>query len=453
MTKTLEDLLKEHEEDLQGSVEDNDVVDLEEAGTLYAVHGEMGTKKKLGDFKSKDHAAQHVDKLEDKGKFPEGHDAVFHDHKTGEKHMYGDGWEKVDEAKYPELDDAGKKSATSGAKTGKGGKTEYPTVDFKKSEAKGGSQKPGMMPKLDNKMDRDGLTNKKTPVDPENYEKVKPNFEPEVVANMLKIAVTKEDISDDVKSNLDALFNGQELSEEFSAKVREIFEAAVLSVAQKHVNAYVDNLEEQYNEKFEVALQVCEEEVEAHKEELNERTDSYFDYVVEQWMEENKPVLESNIRYELTESFMKGLQNLFMEHYIDIPEDKVDVVEEMSEELDRVAAEREALIQENLELRTQTQKMLKESVIQAYASDMSEVEKEKFVSLAEHLDFDGEESFAGKLEELSETYFKPELVVESSVEDDTPLEVVEEDVKKPQRTEIDTMADRMTKFFARSSSR
>jgi hypothetical protein len=400
MAKKLEELLKEQEDELlQGSDEATD---------------------ELNEEAVDDEASDEVDAPE----------AELEDEEDAEE---------VEEAAYPSIDFQKEK-----VKGGKGGKAVYPTVDFKKSVAKGGAQQPGKMAKVDFKGDRDGNTNKKTPVDPESYPKVRPNFEPEVVANM-----TREDISDETRAHLASLFAGEELSEEFIAKVQEIFEAAVIVTAQEALNAKVKEIVEKYEASFETVLETAEAEVETYKQELNEKSDAYFDYVVEQWVEENKPAVHANIKSDLTESFIKGLQNLFVEHYIDIPDDKVEVVEEMVEELEALRDRNEEILHENLQLKTEAKNVVKSFLIREHTKDLSENEREKFQALAEHISFDDEKSFQGKLSEISDTYFNESVVVESSLEDDTPLETIEEEVKPvgKELTEVESMAAMMTKFL------
>lgn len=317
----------------------------------------------------------------------------------------------------------------------------YPTVDFKKSEAKGGPQKPGLMPTVDFKGEKD-TTNKKKPVDPEKYGKTKPNFDANVVKQL-----TKEDISDETKEHLNALFSGNEISEDFKNKVKEIFEAAVISTAQKALNEKVDQLEEQYASSLDTALNVCEKTVQEHINELNEKSNAYFEFVVEEWVKENKPVIHNNIKHELTESFISGLQKLFTEHYIDIPDEKVDIVEEMVEQIEKLNEEKEILLKSNLELYNENKNSLRNFLVKEHTKDLSENEKEKFNVLVEHISFDDEESFKGKLNDISESYFNKEIIVESLFENDEPLSIVEEDVKIPQKTEVENMALVMQKFL------
>lgn len=351
--------------------------------------------------------------------------------------------EELEEGAYPSADFKKDTAIPGPAAKGKG---EMPTVDFKKSVATpgNGAKGKGKMPTVDFKGDRDGNTNKKTPVDPESYDKVKPNFDPEVVKQL-----TKEDISEETQGHIDSLFAGDELSEEFKAKVKEVFEAAVIVTAQKVLAENTEAVVADYQGKLDIVLEVAEQEVEAYKVELNEKSDRYFDYVVEQWMERNEVAVKSNIKTELTESFIDGLQKLFTEHYIEVPESKVDLVEEMVKEQNALKATNEQLLQDNLKLVSDKKNVLKSFMIKEHAKDLSDSDKEKLSALVEHISFNDEDSFKGKLEEITESYFSPkEVIIESTLENDEPIEIVEEEVKEVDtKSDMQKMADKMARFL------
>ena len=198
----------------------------------------------------------------------------------------------------------------------------------------------------------------------------------------------------DVEEDLNALIAGEELSEEFQDKARTIFETAIKSKAAE----VKEQVEEEYKGKL-------EEEVASVKKELVERVDSYLEYVADEWMSENKLAVEHGLKTEMTESFLEGMKGLFEEHYVSIPEEKYDVIENMVDKLD----EMESKLNEQIEKNVALNKRLSESVADVILSDVSEglalSQKEKLASLAENVEFESEESYREKLATLKESYF------------------------------------------------
>ena len=215
--------------------------------------------------------------------------------------------------------------------------------------------------------------------------------------------VTEEEVTElpeitdevDIDDDVNALLGGQELSEEFREKAKTIFEAALKSK--------VTELREAMEAHYEAKLV---EEVEGMKDELIERVDSYLEYVADEWLQENALQVERGLRTEMTESFLEGMRGLFEEHYVTIPEDKYDVVENMVEKLD----EMESKLNEQIEKNIAITKSLSEATADGILSDVSEglstTQKEKLASLAEGVEFESEESYAEKLNTLKESYFK-----------------------------------------------
>jgi hypothetical protein len=205
-----------------------------------------------------------------------------------------------------------------------------------------------------------------------------------------QIASEKVDYSEDIN----ALMEGEDLSEEFMKKAATIFEAAV----KTKLVAVMEALEEDYQQKL-------VEEVTAIREELTERVDSYLEYVSEEWLSENALQVETGIKSQLSESFMTSLMGLFEEHYVNIPEEKYDVLEGMVERLD----EMEGKLNEQIERNVQLNKRLSEAVSDTILNDVSEglalTQKEKLASLAESVEFEGEVDYREKLETLKESYF------------------------------------------------
>ena len=209
----------------------------------------------------------------------------------------------------------------------------------------------------------------------------------------------------DIEDDVNALLGGEELSEEFKAKAKTIFEAAVTSrVAEARAEIEAAHAE------------IIEEEVAKAKEELSERVDSYLEYVSEEWMTENQLAVEHGLKTELTESFLAGMKGLFEEHYVTIPDDKYDVLESMVEKLDDMETKLNEQIDKNIGLN----KRLGESVADGILTDVSEglasTQKEKLASLAESVEFDSEETYREKLETLKESYFTSKPTTSSKSE-------------------------------------
>ena len=216
----------------------------------------------------------------------------------------------------------------------------------------------------------------------------------------------------DIESDVNALISGEDLSEEFKEKAKTIFEAALKS----KVNEIKEALESQYVERL-------NEEIEEIKEEFQDRVDSYLEYVSEEWIEENQLAIEHGLKSELTESFLMGMKQLFEDHYVSIPEDKYDVVHTMVNKLD----EMETKLNEQIERNISLNKRLAESVADGIVSEISEgltiTQKEKLASLAENVEFEGENDFRERVETLKESYFP--RVVNQNINSDNLNESVE----------------------------
>ena len=203
-----------------------------------------------------------------------------------------------------------------------------------------------------------------------------------------------EEESYDVDADVQALLEGEELSEEFQSKARTIFETAIKSK--------VAEIKEELNESYANALV---EELETIKTGLTERVDSYLEYVADEWMQENKLAVENGLKTEMTESFLEGMKSLFEEHYVSIPEDKYDVVENMVDKLD----EMESKLNEQIERNVALNQRLAESNSDVILADVSEglalSQKEKLASLASNVEFESETDYREKLVKLKESYF------------------------------------------------
>ena len=216
----------------------------------------------------------------------------------------------------------------------------------------------------------------------------------EVVAE--EEAVEEEVI--DVEEDVAALLDGEELSEEFQSKARTIFEAALRSKVSEVKESMTKTFEETYEAKL-------VEEVDAIRGSITERIDSYLEYVADEWVQENQLAVESGLKAEMTESFLSGMKKLFEDHYVSIPEDKYDVLENMGEKLDDMETKLNEQIEKNITLN----KRLAESVAQEIFSEVSEglalSQKEKLASLAESVEFEGDAEYPEKLETLKESYY------------------------------------------------
>ena len=209
-----------------------------------------------------------------------------------------------------------------------------------------------------------------------------------------------------VKEDVDALVDGEELSEEFKEKAATIFEAAVKSKIRSEVERIVDESKESKDA-----------EVEAFKEEMTEKVDTYLNYVVEEWIKENELAIERGLKGEIAEDFISGLKQLFEDHYIDVPDEKYDVLEAQSEKIAELEERLNEEIQKNVEGKEAKNTLVREQVISEVSEDLADTESEKFKSLTQDVEFSDEESFKEKLNTLKESYF-PKLLADGDSFDD-----------------------------------
>ena len=210
-----------------------------------------------------------------------------------------------------------------------------------------------------------------------------------------KEAVEKRVKDINVKEHVDALMNGEgDLSEEFKRKAATVFEAAVKSKVREEV----ERLEEDYRKDL-------EENMVKTQEELTEKVDNYLNYVVEEWTKENELAIERGLKGEIAEDFISGLKQLFEDHYIDVPDEKYDVLEAQSQKISELEAKLNEEVEKNISFKNNNAKLVREQVISQCTGDLTEVEIEKFKSLTEDVDFTDEDSFRSKLDTLKESYF------------------------------------------------
>jgi hypothetical protein len=199
----------------------------------------------------------------------------------------------------------------------------------------------------------------------------------------------------DFKDDLKALVSEEAtLSDEFKQKAETIFEAAINS----KVNAEIDRLEEKYNEEL-------AEEVATTKADLVEKVDNYLNYVVENWMEENKLAIQNGLRTEIAEDFMNKMKDLFTESYIAVPEEKVDLVDDLADQVEELEATVNESTQKAIDMAVELEGYKREAIIREATKDLAETQVEKLKSLAENVDFDDEETFTQKVAQLKESYF------------------------------------------------
>lgn len=213
-----------------------------------------------------------------------------------------------------------------------------------------------------------------------------------------------------IKEDVEEMFNGYDISEEFKEEASTLFEAAISA----RMIAETARLEEEFEQKLEEQLSVFNEE-------LTSKLDTYLDYVVENWMKENEVAIESTLRNEIMEEFMDGLKNLFSEHYINVPEDKVDVLEALAEKVSSLEEKLDETISENAALKGTLIEDQARDIFEELASDLALTQQEKFAALAEGIEFDGNlNTYAKKLNIIKENYFHTENTTYSSnIEEET----------------------------------
>jgi len=204
-----------------------------------------------------------------------------------------------------------------------------------------------------------------------------------------------EDLEESFATDLATLFDGNEdLTEDFRNKASSLFEAMVVARVSNEVAIIEDKLVEE-------AAELMEE----YKSELVEKVDSYLGYVIENWIEENQLAVENGLRADVTESFIEGMKNLFAEHYIDVPEEKYDVLGEMQSQIDELASKLDETIAANVELHDANTELMKESVFSVVVEDLAKTDAEKFKSLVADVEFENAEIFEEKLTVIKENYF------------------------------------------------
>ena len=245
--------------------------------------------------------------------------------------------------------------------------------------------------------------------------------EEKVESKRTKAAIKAEDLNIDVKDDVEALIQGEDgLTEEFKQKASTIFEAAVQAKVLEEVNKKADEIETQLKEDQDKSS-------EDFQKEMTEKVDGYLTYVVEEWMSENELAIEKGIRSELVEDFMSGLRTLFTEHYIDIPEEKVDMVDDLFTKVEDLETSLDEEINRGVELQKELAQFKKDDALKQATKDLADTETEKISKLAEGIEYENEEQYIEKLNVLKESYFpKSEAVTSEIAETDETIEVTDE---------------------------
>ena len=233
----------------------------------------------------------------------------------------------------------------------------------------------------------------------------------------------------DMSADVAALTEGTELTEDFAEKAKTIFEAAVTS----KLNEEWAKLEETF------AAQVAEA-VEVSKKELAEEVEGTLNYAVNKWLEENQVAVDRGIKNEISEDFIAGLKNLFEEHYIAVPDEKVDVLEGLSEDLCKMEERLDEQVKRNIELQNRLDESSKQVIVNLVSEGLADTQKEKLASLAEGVEYTTEEEFSKKLTTIKESYFTKESVTKAEVADETPVEGSSDDVSPAMAAYINAMS-------------
>ena len=223
----------------------------------------------------------------------------------------------------------------------------------------------------------------------------------------IKPSFESVDVSDDVN----ALLEGTELSEEFAEKATTIFEAAIKA-----------KLSEEYDKIVEHFANEAAEKIFAAQSELAEEVNGTVNYAVTQWLEENQLAVDRGIKNEITEDFMIGLKSLFEEHYISIPDEKVDVVEGMADSIREMEAKLDEQVKANVKLQSRLNETARKNIVNEVSDGLADTQKDKLAALAEGVEFTTEEEFSKKVKTIKESYFTEKTVTQSEVADETPVE-------------------------------
>ncbi len=243
-----------------------------------------------------------------------------------------------------------------------------------------------------------------------------------------KIKVVVPEIN--VKEDIEALVQGEELTDEFKSKAATIFEAAVHQKVMEIATEKIDDLEKEYQTNL-------QEEIVSFRDELTEKVDGYLNYVVEEWMKENELALDSSLRSELTEEFMGGLKNLFTEHYIEVPDEKVDIVESLYDKVEELEEKLNSQIDDNVQVTSELNEYRKDKILEEVCEDLADTQSEKMKSLVEGVSYeDDKDDFENKVKTIKESYFPNQTKQDENVEQESDVSSDGEEVSEPKLNNI-----------------
>ena len=243
-----------------------------------------------------------------------------------------------------------------------------------------------------------------------------------------KIKISMPEIN--VKEDIDALVEGEELSEDFKSKASTIFEAAVHQKVMEVAASKVEEMEKEYQSEL-------QEEIVSFRDELTDKVDGYLNYVVEEWMKENELALESSLRSEITEEFMGGLKDLFKEHYIEVPDEKVDIVENLFDKVEDLEGQLNDKVQENIKVKNELNEYRKDKILEEVCDDLADTQAEKMKSLVEGVSYeDDSEKFEEKVKTIKENYFPETIKQDDNVEQLDSSSEVSEKSEEPKMNHI-----------------
>ena len=344
-------------------------------------------------------------------------------------------------------------SQVSDAQTGSGGKDPAPTVDASKSYGQSAPTDLGGTSTTPNEHDDDGEPNPGAKAAAPVGDKAAQSdgsaqtssikdagdmgTQPTVGADVAYATSTGSEVSYpikpsfedlDVSADVKALVEGTELSEKFAEKAKIIFESAV----KAKISSEYDKLVEHFADEL-------DKQVNAAKAELSEEVNGTVNYAIGQWVEQNQVAIDRGIRNEITEDFIAGLKGLFEEHYISIPDEKVDVVEGMAESIREMEARLDEQVKANVRLQNNLNETARKNILNNVSEGLADTQKEKLAALAEGLEFVSEETFSKKVTTIKEAYFKETAAPQSEVADETPVEGASDEVTPAMAQYLDAM--------------
>ena len=250
----------------------------------------------------------------------------------------------------------------------------------------------------------------------------------EVGKKKKKMKISMPEIN--VKEDIEALVEGEELSEEFKTKASTIFEAAVHQKVMEIATEKIEDLEKEYQTNL-------QEEIVSFRDELTEKVDGYLNYVVEEWMKENEIALDSSLKSELTEEFIGGLKNLFTEHYIEVPDEKVDIVESLYDKVEELEGKLNSQIDDNVQVTSELNEYRKDKILEEVCEDLADTQSEKMKSLVEGVSYeDDKDDFENKVKTIKESYFPNQTKQDENVEQESDGSSDGEEVSDPKLNNI-----------------